>query len=295
MIQRETVSPAGASRAQPLRPAVLPNLFIVGAAKCGTTSLHYYLDQHPAISMSSVKEPALFCHADWRQRIDRYAGMLDAKAPVRGESSTHYTKHPAFPGVPARIAEVAPDAKLIYVVRDPLRRCVAQWVHNVAAGRESRSLNDALRDFEDPENLYVWCGRYATQIERYLEHFPLRALLVLDQTDLLNDRSATLRRAFDFLAVDAGFHSPRFDAQLNQTDTRRRLGPLATRLRRSSAMSLYRRLPLSWRPAIERVRRAILPPVEKPDLDSELRAQLTALYDAELERLFALTGVRPAS
>jgi hypothetical protein len=271
---------------------VLPNLFVIGAAKCGTTSLHYYLDQHPSISMSTVKEPAIFSDRDWREGLGSYEGMLDAGAPVRGESSTSYTKFPAFPDVPARIAEVVPEAKLIYVVRDPLSRCISQWVHNVAAGRESRSLNDALRDFDDPENLYVWSGRYASQIERYLEHFPVSDLLVIDQATLLHDRQATLKRVFGFLRVDDTFYSPRFESELNRADTRRRLGAVGSRLRRSRAMSVYRRMPLSWRPAIDRLRRLVLPPVDRPELDEDLRAHLSALYDSELNRLADLTGAR---
>jgi hypothetical protein len=270
---------------------VLPNLFIVGAAKCGTTSLHFYLDQHPSISMSTVKEPGIFSAPHWRANLARYAGMLDATAPVRGESSTHYTKHPVYPDVPARIAEVVPEAKLVYVVRDPLERCVSQWVHNVAAGRESRSLNEALREFDDPRNLYVMCGRYATQIERYLEHFPVSSLLVVDQTKLLADRRPTLRRVFRFLEVDNDFHSPRFEAQLNTADTRRQLGAVAARLRRSRAMALYRRMPLAWRPGVDGVRRLLLPPVPVPELDDVLRSELTALYAEEVTRLAALTGV----
>ena len=273
---------------------VLPNLFIVGAAKCGTTSLHYYLDQHPSISMSTVKEPAIFSDRAWRERIARYERMLDARAPVRGESSTSYTKHPAFPDVPGRIAEAVPEPKLIYVVRDPLSRCISQWVHNVAAGQELRSLNDALRDFDDPENLYVWCGRYASQIERYLEHFPVSDLLVLDQAKLLDDRLSTLSRVFSFLGVDDRFRSPRFESELNKSDTRRQLGTVGTRLRRSRAMAVYRRMPLSWRPAIDRVRRLVLPPIDRPELDDKLRSQLSALYDDELTRLADLTGVRLA-
>ena len=291
MAQRTAEGP-GRARLTGHPATSLPNLFTIGAAKCGTTSLHYYLDQHPAISMSSVKEPALFASPDWRERLSQYGGMLDARAPVRGESSTHYTKHPAYPGVPERIAEVAPDAKLIYVVRDPLERCISQWVHNVAAGRERRSLDDALRDFDDPENLYVWCGRYASQIELYLNHFPAANLLVLDQGDLLGDRLATLARVFRFLGVDDDFHSPRFDAELNAAGTRRQLGAIGTRLRGSRAMSLYRRLPLSWRPATDRIRRLLFPAVEKPELDPGLRAELSALYADELDRLAELTGFR---
>jgi hypothetical protein len=57
-------------------------------------------------------------------------------------------------------------------------------------------------------------------------------------------------------------------------------------------MSVYRRMPLSWRPAIDRLRRLVLPPVDRPELDEDLRANLSALYDSELNRLADLTGAR---
>jgi sulfotransferase family protein len=281
--------------AQVTAASAIPNLFIAGAMKCGTTSLHNYLDQHPAISMSSVKEPDIFSGSDWRDRVSRYERLLDRDAAVRGESSTNYSKYPLFPDVPARIAEVAPQAKVVYLVRDPLSRCISQWVHNVAQGREHRSLDDAVRDFDDPQNSYVWSGRYATQLERYLEHFGLDQLLVLDQAQLLNDRQATVRQVFRFLGVDDGFASPAFDAEFNRGDGRRRLGSVGSRLRRSPAGALYRRMPASVRSALGWARQRLLSPIDRPEFDDPmLKAELAALYDDELTRLAELTGERLA-
>jgi Sulfotransferase domain len=273
--------------------ADIPNLFIAGAMKCGTTSLHNYLDEHPAISMSSIKEPDVFTGPQWRDEISRYGRLFDCRAAVRGESSTNYTKYPLFPDVPARIAQVAPQAKLVYLVRDPLSRCVSQWVHNVAQGRERRSLDEAVRDFDDPQNSYVWSGRYATQVERYLEHFRPDQLLVLDQAKLLNDRLATVKLVFRFLGVDDGFASPAFDAEFNRGDRQRQLGPMGSRIRRSPASAVYRRLPPSLKPAIGWARRGMLSPIERPDFHPLLKAELAALYEDELSRLEHLTGARP--
>jgi hypothetical protein len=273
----------------------MPNLFIVGAMKCGTTSLHHYLDQHPAISMSRIKEPDIFTKPRWRDEVSRYARLLDAGAPVRGESSTNYAKYPLFADVPPRIASMAPEAKLVYLVRDPLSRSISQWVHNVGQGREHRTLDDALRDFEDPENSYVWSGRYATQLERYLEHFGIDQVLVLDQADLRSDRLATIRRVFRFLGVDDGFTSSDFEAEFNQGERKRRLGPVAARLRRSPAKGVYERLPARVKPAAGWMRRHMGSPIDRPRLDPMLKAELLAMYEDELARLAALTGVRPAS
>src|SRR6185295_11391072 len=88
------------------RHAELPNLIIIGGLKCGTTSIHHYLGLHPEIQMSKPKELNLDLGLDW------YASRFDSRFKVRGESSPHYTNLPRFEGVPARIREHCPDARL---------------------------------------------------------------------------------------------------------------------------------------------------------------------------------------
>ena len=270
---------------------VLPNLFVIGAMKCGTSSLHHYLDQHPDVSMSSNKEPNVFLAPGWRDEVRRYADMLDAGAAVRGESSTNYTKYPKFPDAPARIAELVPDAKLIYVAGDPIQRTLAHYAQTVSDEIESRPLEEAVSDFDDPANTYVWNGRYATQAERFLEHFPSSSLLVLDQHDLRSDREGTMREVFRFIGVDETFSSPEFASELNTRNDRRRVGTLGTRVRESRAADLYRRLPASVRrPVTQTAHRALSRPVQRPTLDDGLRARLVELYEPEIERLAELSG-----
>ena len=100
---------------------LLPNTFIIGAAKCGTTSLWLYLDAHPEIAFSANKEPAFFVRPHYRDELGLVRGLF-RPAPVRGEASTVYTTHPVNSGVPERIRSLVPDAKLIYMVRDPVDR-----------------------------------------------------------------------------------------------------------------------------------------------------------------------------
>jgi hypothetical protein len=273
---------------------VLPNLFIVGAMKCGTSSLHFYLDQHPSISMSSDKEPSVFTDERWMEELVRYGELLDGSAPVRGESSTNYSKWPAFPNVPERIARVVPDARLIYIVGDPFSRTVAHYVQLVADGAEDRPLREALRNLEDQRNTYVWNSRYGTQIERYLEHFPAENLLVLDRHELLDERAATLRKVFRFLGVDEHFSSPRFQELLNTGHDKRRLGRIGVRLRASGAAEAYRRaLPAGWRRRLSPgLRTVVSRPVERPALDAETFGRLAEIYEPEMRRLEELTGKR---
>ena len=98
-----------------MRRDCLPDVFVIGAAKCGTTSLHHYLNQHPDISMSRVKEPGVFSTPHWLPGFESYDGLFDCEAPHRGESSTSYSRYPAEGDAAARIHGAVPDAKHIYI------------------------------------------------------------------------------------------------------------------------------------------------------------------------------------
>lgn len=125
----------------------VPNLYLIGAMKCGTTSLHRYLARHPQVFMSAVKEPELFLDPTWDEELGRpRADALAAAArgyagePVYGEASTSYTKAPVLrEDIAARIRRAAPSARLLYVVRDPLERILSDTAGGQARSRGSTS------------------------------------------------------------------------------------------------------------------------------------------------------------
>ena len=101
--------------------------------------------------MSKPKELNFFIEErNWPRGVDWYKAHFDAEARVRGEASPNYTAFPQHEGVPERMASVVPDAKLIYMVRDPLERIAAHWVHNYAKRREKGTLAETL---DAPEHL----------------------------------------------------------------------------------------------------------------------------------------------
>ena len=128
-----------------MRHAAFPNLIIIGGLKCGTTSIHHYLGLHPEIQMSKPKELNFFVsELNWDLGLDWYKARFDARFEVRGESSPHYTNLPRFTGVAERIRQHCPDAKLIYMVRDPIKRVLSHWVHAKGAGYESGDIDEVL-------------------------------------------------------------------------------------------------------------------------------------------------------
>jgi hypothetical protein len=273
-----------------MRSDCLPNVFIIGAAKCGTTSLHHYLDQHPDISMSRVKEPNVFSEGRWATRYDHYEGLFDCEAPFRGDSSTSYSRFPVEGDAAARIHAAVSDAKLIYLVRDPIERTISDYVHHVARGLEQRSLDEALKDFADPENYYITSSRYALQVGRYLEHFPASSLLVLDQSDLRERRAETIRAVFSFIGVDPTFQSPEFEVELLKRGDYLKHGSVGWRLRESRVGPLFRRLPLRPRLRLARMARRVLPTQARPSLDPTLEAELADFLMPEVEQLRSISG-----
>jgi hypothetical protein len=275
------------------RHGALPNLVVIGGLKCGTTSLHHYLNLHPEVAMSRPKELNFFvAELNWELGADWYASHFDRGAAVRGESSPHYTNLPRFQGVAERMGEVLGDgARLIYMVRDPIDRMLSHYLHNVGGGYESRPLDEALAD---PGSAYVARSRYAMQAAPFLERFGAERLLIVTREELAGEREATVRRVFEFAGVDPEFRSEQFEREW-ETGSGKAAGGFklmdrAVRLPGLRALDRnFDRLPESLRWLVERlVHDPDTGAAPKPQLEPELRERLaTLLRDdvAELERL----------
>jgi hypothetical protein len=288
---RERFRGAGRRRA---REGALPNLVVIGGLKCGTTSLHHYLNLHPEIGMSRPKELNFFVEElNWPLGRDWYASHFDPAERVRGESSPHYTNRPRFDGVARRLAETAPGARLIYMVRDPIDRMLSHYLHNVGGGYDDRPLAEALAD---PDTAYVDRGRYFFQLEPYLERFARDRIELVSREELKADRAGTMRRVFAFLGVDEYFTSEQFEREW-ETGTAKASGRFramdrAVRLPGLRAIDRhFDRLPERMRWAVERI---VHDPgagaAPKPHLPAELRATLVERYRPDVEQLEGWSG-----
>ncbi|MGH2953115.1 MAG: sulfotransferase [Solirubrobacterales bacterium] len=273
----------------------VPTFYVIGASKAGTTSLHHYLAGHPGIAMTDPKEPHVLCGPpDFRDRLFVYAQILDGGAPIRGEVSPGYALYPFDPEVPDRIREIAPDARLVYLVRDPVERAIAHYAEHVIQRWEERPVAEAL-DPADPGSRYVAGSRYATQVEAYLRRFAAEQLLVIDSVELRDRRRETLRRIFAHVGADPDHWDPTFEVEhYSRADdnTRRTRGEVSI-----GRSALYRR---ALRPLLpERLRREIRLRARRafgaqvtPEVDSALRARLADALAPEAGRLRELTGER---
>jgi Sulfotransferase domain len=276
------------------RPGRLPNLVVIGGLKCGTTSLHHYLNLHPAVEMSRPKELNFFvAELNWPLGAEWYASHFSGAASIRGESSPHYTSRPRFEGVAERMRSVLGDARLVYMVRDPIDRMLSHYLHNAGGGYEHRTLADALAD---PESAYVSRSLYAFQLEPYLEHFGRERIEIVAREELKNTRAETMRRLFAFLGVNSGFTSEQFEREW-ETGTakargRFRIMDRAVRLPGLRALDRnFDRLPESLRWLVERV---VHDPdagaAPKPEIPPALRQQLASLFRDDIARLERIAG-----
>ncbi len=237
--------------------------------------------------MSRPKELNFFIEErNWPRGVDWYKAHFDAEARVRGEASPNYTAFPQHQGVPERMASVVPDAKLIYMVRDPLERIAAHWVHNYAKRREKGTLAETL---VHPNTSYVTRSKYAMQLERFLEHYPKEQILVFQQSELRHKRMETLRQIFEFIGVDPDFNHPRFEQERHQTSGKTRATRLAVRLEKLGRSRRGRYFPSNfWLVLDDRLplRKAI----KRPDVKASLPPETLDELRADAERLRELTG-----
>lgn len=216
-------SPFGASTAASVdRGRALPDFLIVGAMKSGTTSLYSVLSEHPDVFMPPL-EVGFFDIDDVRQHPDFfkkrrqkwhfhpyarrqeqlqhwYEGLFEEAAPgqVLGERSTTYM----VSGVaPDRIRDTVPDVRLIFMLRDPVRRAYSNYWHLLRSGEATGSFERSLR--YRPAVLFER-GLYREQIERYLRVFPSEQMMFLVFEEFIEDPAAGAAEVCRFLGVDPG-------------------------------------------------------------------------------------------
>ncbi len=288
-----------------------PNFIVIGAAKAGTTSLYHYLDQHPQVFMSPIKEPRFFAlegHAlDFggpgdevlRERTTTtleayqklFAGVRDERAV--GEASVLYLHHPA---AAAAIARAIPDVRLIAVLRNPVDRAYSGFMARTRDGYEPLSSFEEALDAE-PRRIaegwyYGWQyrgqGFYHRNLARYYERFDPSQIRVYLYEDLDQEPERMLTDIFRFLDVDDGFR-PDVSTRWNPSGR-----PRSVRVQRFLTHphplkeAVKQLIPERWgHRLVEFLQPANL---ERPPIRAETRARLIEGYSEDIHRLEGLIG-----
>lgn len=274
-----------------------PNLFVVGAGKAGTTSLWSYLDQHPEIYMSPVKEPHFFSSYEPRlaplakdeaSYLSLFAGATTEK--LRGEASVSYLWDKQAAGA---IKRVSPEARIVIALREPVARAYSSYWFFVRYGAERRPFLDAIEaELAIPRRLwadrcrYVGRGLYCDGVRRFRSLFGGRVHLIFYE-ELAADARREMARLYERLDVDPDV-AQRIEIDVHNPTSLPR-NALAGRLVRSDLVHRAGRriVPRSLRPRLES---ALLTRVEKPEMDDRARRALTEAYRPEVERLRQLVG-----
>lgn len=269
----------------------LPNFLIIGAQKCGTTSMHHYLSKHPQIFMAKRKELNFFNKDKyWDLGVEWYRSQFESTLPIAGESTPCYTAYPYFSDVPERMAHVIPDAKFLYLVRDPIERIVSQYCHYQALRGESRSLEQAVFE-NDKDAGYLIRSRYYSQIERYLKYFDLDQFLIVSSRDLNQSTKETVSGVCKFLGVTDEFDSDAFSVRLNQSRQKRKTTKFGRELSRAVG-DLEVRIPLIQGTAsiMQKVKVPWSKPVVVPTISESLRQRLVEELLPDITKFRELTG-----
>src|SRR5687768_13206013 len=201
----------------------LPNLLIVGAAKCGTSSLHKYLEQHPEIFMSKVKEPRFITsqvtpfplngpgddkvEAWYVKKYDDYLKLFEGAEsyPIAGESSadTLYFYKGSIPVIKQYLG----DPKIIIMLRNPVKRAFSAYQHLVRDLREDLSFEDGLKEESNRirnnwELIYHYTAvsMYYDSVKAFLENFSSVKIILTEDQEKRPQQS--IRDIFRFLEVD---------------------------------------------------------------------------------------------
>ncbi len=198
----------------------LPDFVIIGTQKGGTSSLYYYLSQHPQTQMSNPKEVHYY-DINYKKGLAWYKSHFPYKwnKKITGEASPYYIFHPH---APKRIHKDLPQVKIIMLLRDPVERAFSHYKMNVKNGTETLSFEEAI----DKENerleddiskmqsnelyaaqkhrlySYVNRGLYSDQLKNWLQYFPLEQMMIIKSEDFFQNTEVIVKQVLDFLQLE---------------------------------------------------------------------------------------------
>jgi hypothetical protein len=241
--------------------------------------------------MSREKELNFFVEErNWHKGVEWYKTHFNSSSQVRGEASPSYTAYPLYEDVPRRMHSVVPDAKLVYILRDPVERILSHYVDKCTVGLELRSIAEAVRE-NDGYNQYVFRSKYFMQLQQYLTFFSRSQILVMTTEELYKNRKASMKKVYRFLNVDDTYWSPRFLFKWHQSRFKRQL-PGGGNLVLGSKMKAFReRLPFELRGLFQRSLPLLFSPqIKKPVLNAQLRSVITEYLKDDITHLRKYMG-----
>ncbi len=272
---------------------MLPNVFIAGVQKSGTTTLHHLLSQHPDIFFPDSPQEIHFFDVDenFRRGLEWFEALFRDWNGQRiiGQTSPLYFFEPS---VPARIHAVLPHARFIVILRNPVDRAYSHYWHELKHGAESLQFEDAIACERERMSLgfhqrrhfsYTSRGEYATQFSRFLDYFPRESILALRFEDLVRNVDELLKQCSSFLGIPMdGFSQAKQHHGVKNT----------ARMPRNRVIhNLGRRLGRMLPAVGNLIVRSNLKPTTYPQMRLETRRMLQQRFSGEILTTASLTGL----
>ena len=186
----------------------MPNFLVIGAPKAGTTTLYQYLNQHPQVYMSPIKEPRFFCNDIKSIDLNNYSALFKGVTSeiAIGEASPQYLFNPI---APEQIHHYLPNAKLIAILRDPAERAYSDYIMRhylmrrrtkVPGSNEQEIVAEVAKITQD--GWIVNTGYYSTLLQRYFDLFEREKIRVYLFEDLKSNPDALMADIFQFIGVN---------------------------------------------------------------------------------------------
>ena len=205
---------------------VLPNFFVIGAGRTGTTSLYHYLNQHPCITKSAYDELGYF-DDNFHLGLDWYRSLFPTKFTQKKVESKHgkfltYDVTPQYirrPWTARRISSYFPTTKLIVVLRNPVDKTYSHYIMSTVEANERRLFEDIItneiREFKKTkyddkndsyfstivEGSYLARSFYQEQLEIWFKLFPKKQILIIKSEELANKTTEVIQDIFNFLEL----------------------------------------------------------------------------------------------
>ncbi len=261
---------------------------VIGAMRAGTTSIQHTLRGIRKISLPTMKETDFFMPQNMEARgMDWYRNLFDQNAPLRGEISPNYSNRAAFPRVPNMLHQAAPDAKIIYVVRDPVKRAVSQFKHGIA-----------MKIFEPEDNFLsseegkylIAASRYAWQLEAWTQLYPAEQILVLDFHDLKTQPQVFYRELLDFIGLPDEAPDPDLEPK-NTSQELSRIPAWWIRLRTTWLGEAIRNtLPNTTASRIKRTITGLMKPTRQADIPRHFERDIADALGNDVARFRQMVG-----
>ncbi len=266
---------------------IRPDFILIGAMKCATSTLHDQLAAHRSFYMSTPKEPNFFSNDEVYAKGIRWYQSLFADAKddqILGESSTHYTMLPTYPGTIDRLKAFCPDLKCIYIMRHPVERLVSHYIHEWTQGVISCDIDRAIEEF--PE-LFEY-SRYSMQIMPYLQTYGPASVLPMFAERFRHNPQHELETIFKFLDVKE-IPCWRNDIRNNVSAQRLRTCGWRDALVQNPILSIVRRTLVPKN--VRRWIRSLWTMKERPAPSPSSLKKITQLFDEDLKILGDMLGL----